>query len=325
MAIQRQDFAQHLEQGVRIGFTIGVQDYTPLREPFTRFQPSDGSHEDYADMGAPPWPIQNAGKQGDGGTVDETGVVKVNIVNAGQNIKIVTAEERGMRIINLDWEMAIGISHNLIDDDRTGQIVEWAQNAGINSEKHKDFLAFDALNSGAANTNYGDAYDDLSFFNDSHVDTGAEYRTVQDNSYSLALSMDNFETVQVAGAKFLDSRGQPAGTSHNLLIVPNDLKRTARQITGSILDPGTANEAINPYAGETRLIVSPGTWLDSTAWFMIDDTLAAKPLNLQVRKDNELVIWDDEEMGDGGVRYYKWHARYSMFYGDWRLALQGRS
>ena len=109
MAIQRKDHAQNLEKGVRTNFTIGALDYSPLRDPFTRMMPSDGSFEDYADMGAPPWPIQNAGKAGDGGLVDETQAVKVGSVNAGENIKIVTSSARAMRITNLDWEMAYGI------------------------------------------------------------------------------------------------------------------------------------------------------------------------------------------------------------------------
>ena len=44
------------------------QQYTPLRTPFVREVTSAGAFETYADMGDLPWPVQNAGKEGGGGT-----------------------------------------------------------------------------------------------------------------------------------------------------------------------------------------------------------------------------------------------------------------
>jgi len=326
MAILRKDVLAHLEQNVRTGALIGKKDYTPLRGAFTREFPSDGAYETYADMGSPPWPTQNAGKAGDGGKDERTHAPRAGRLSGGRQITILGGEERALTVTNLDWEVAIGITHNAINDNRAGDLENWARDAITQFERHKDFECFNALNSGGAVSGYGACYDGLSFFNDGHVDKGAEYQTGQDNAFALVLSLDNYETVKVAGSKFKDGRGQPVGLNHSLLLVPPDLERTAFQIARNHQAYDTNNREANPYAGATKLLVAPGGWLDSTAWFVVDDSLPnQKPLGIQVRQEPELVMWDDENAGDGGIRYYKFHARYTVFFGDWRLAVQGNT
>ena len=325
MAIQRTDILAHLQHGARIGaLTAGTQ-YTVKRTPFVQDHDSGGDAEDYTNMGNVPWPTQNAGKPGDGGTDGRTNAPQAGKLRGGRQIQVWGGEERALRVVNLDWEIAIGVTHNAINDDRVEDIETWARSAMSQFEKHKDNQAFDALNSGAAATNYGNAYDSLSFFNDSHVDPGAENQTAQDNSFALALSLDNYETVKVAGAKFNDSRGQPVGLSHNLIIGPPDLERTIAQLVDNRMAFDTANNEINPYEGNTRMVIAPGGWLDTTAWFLVDDTLEEKPLGLQMRQEPLLEEWDDLNAGDGGIHYFKFHARYVIFYQDWRLALQGNT
>lgn len=321
--ISRKDIAAHLERQVRTGFLKGIKGYTPLRSAFCGETPSDGAFETYADMGDVPWPVQNAGKVGAGGTDSRTGAVAVGQANEGGQITIVGGEERAVLVYNVDWEIAIGIYHNAIDDDKAGDLEAWARGAALNFEKHKDYMAFSLLNAGDGST-YGLCYDGLSFYNDSHKDPGAEYQTTQDNKYAVTLSLDNFETVKVAASKFLNSRGQPVGFNHNLLIVPPDLERTGAQVSSNPEAYDTSNREKNPYSGSVRLLVAPGGWLDTTAWMVIDTSMPQKPVYIQTRKNADLVIWDDETQG-GGIRYFKWHARYNGFYGDWRLAIMGQT
>jgi hypothetical protein len=323
--ITRTDIAAHLERGVRTGFLISQSAYTPLRKPFCGVKPSDGAAEDYAGMGASPWPVQNSGKAGNGGTDGRTGVPVNGGMNSGRQITIVGAEEQGLRIYNLDFEIAFGITHNAINDDKTGELLEWANAAGSNFEKHKDYMAFNALNNGELTTVLGPGYDGLSLFNDAHIDPGALYQTAQDNKYALVLTGPNFNTVKIAASKFMDSRGQPLGLTHSLLIHPPDLAVEAAQITTNPQDYSTANRAINPNAGKTSSLEAPGAWLDSTAWFIVDPSEPIKPLYIQDRQAPQLAIWDVNEAGDGGVRYYKWHARYNIMPGDWRKVIEGNS
>lgn len=323
MTITRQDIAAHLERSIRVNFLSGMKLYTPLRSAFARDVPSDGAFEDYADLGSAPWPRQNAGKMGASGA--ETSPAHAPIegqLTEGGNVVGLGLEERSMRVYNLDWEIELSITHDAIDDDQSGDVEAWARGAAINFQKHMDFVCFDMLNNGASNK-WGKAYDKNVFFYASHKDPGAEYQTVQSNVFSVGLSMDNFQTVFVAGSKMKDTRGQPMGLHHTLIIHPPELARTAANITKSREDPDTAKRAINPYAGMTTGLEAPGGWIDSTSWFAVDPSFPQKPINLQIRKPPTLRIWDQEEAAGGGIRHYKWHARYMGFYGDYRLCLKG--
>lgn len=323
--ITRRDILAHLEAQVRTGFLKGVKGYQPLRRGWVREAPSAAAFELYTDMGDPPWPTLVEGKQGAGGSDARTGARVVNQLGPTQPIRLVSGEERSLMVYNLDWHVAVPIKHNAINDDRVGDLESWARGAGVNFQKHMDYMCFSALNDGGTtNYTYGYCYDGLSFFNDSHVDPGAEYQTAQDNKYALALSLTNFETVKVAASALKESRGQPLGLTHNLLIVPPALYRTATQISGNTEDYETANRAINPYSGKVRVLEAPGGWLDATAWYVIDETQVAKPILLQVREGPQLEQWDDFTQGSG-VRYYRWVARYAVAYQDWRLAVEGNT
>lgn len=302
MTIYRSDIAQHLEYGVRTGFLKGQKTYAPVRQAFVRETTSTGKKEDYSDIGTVPMPV----------AYDDM-------------VQVRGAHEVSLSITNKDYEITVGVSHNAINDNRVDNIETWAQQAGRNFEKHMDKLCFLALNGGDGST-YGTCYDSQNLFSASHADSGAEYTTAQDNQYALALGFDltNFETVRVAGQNFKDGRGEYVMYDHNLLIVPPALERIASNITGTGTDPGTANRRENPYAGKIRgPLVSP--WLDSTAWFLVAADEIVKPIILQVRQMPTLVTWDDEKLGEGGIRYFKFHARYNVGYGDWRTAIMGNS
>lgn len=321
--ITRSDVLGHLERGMRIGFLNGSKEYTPKRSAFVMETGSDGAYESYADMGAVPWPAQMSGQSGSQGTNSRTGAEVVGGVHEGGPITILGGNERTMDVYNRGWDIPIGIYHDAINDGRVGSLENWARRAGSRFEQHKDYICFSALNAGDGDT-YGKAYDGQNFFSNSHADKGAQYQTAQDNLYGVALNLDNYETIKVAGANFLDDRGQPGGFSHDLILHGPDLSRTAAQITSNPDDYATGNRARNPYT-QSRSIEVPGGWFDTGAWVALDVSVPSNmPINLQIRQMPILVFWDDHTQG-GGVRYYKWYARYEVFYGDWRLAIMGNS
>lgn len=323
--ITRTDIAAHLEANVRTGYLLGKKAWVARRTPFCRDVPSTGAFETYADMGPAPWPRANAGKAGAHGTDARTGLPKIGQINAGQQVTVIGGNDHGLIVYNRDFETVIAVTHNAINDDKAGDLENWATGAGVNFEKYKDWLAFNALNNGEATTVLGAGYDGLSLFNNAHIDPGAEYQTGQDNLFNLALSLANFNTVRIAGAGFLDGRGQPAGYNHNLLIHATALRDPAAQIIKNPFKEGTANRDVNPYAGDVAGLEAPGGWVDATFWCLVDTSLPIKPLMLQVRQEAQLSIWDDELAGDGGVRYYKFHARGEILPADWRLIIEGNT
>jgi phage major head subunit gpT-like protein len=300
MTIFRNDIAGRLGYGVRSGFLKGQKTYTPVRSAFVRETTSTGKDEDYSDVGTVPMPV----------AYDDM-------------VQVRGTHEVTLTITNKDYEITIGISHNAINDDRVGNLDTWARQAGRNFEKHMDKLCFLALNAGDAST-YGLCYDGQNLFSASHADSGAEYTTAQDNQYGLTLSLDNFETVRVAGQNFLDGRGEPVMMDYDLLIVPPALERIALNITGNPQAYDTANREENPYAGMMKRPLA-STYLDATAWFLVASMEIVKPIILQIRQQPMLTMWDDERQGEGGVRYFKFHGRYNVGYGDWRTVLMGNT
>lgn len=322
--ITRNDVLAHLEKNMRLGFLMGSKDYQPLRSAFVRETTSDGAFETYADLGAAPWPRQNGGQAGAQGTDGRiASAQQTGGVHEGGQIQVVGGNEISQIVFNSDWDVTIGVWHNAINDDRVGGLENWALNAGTRFQQHMDWLCFDALNTGAANT-HGLAYDGQVFFYASHVDPSGEYQTAQSNVNTSTLSLDNFETIYVAATEYKDDRGQPAGYSPNLLIYPPAYARTAAQIIQNIEDYGTANRAINPYAGKIQGLEAPGGYIDSTSWFLAVGNLPQKPINLQIREAPTLISWDDHTQGNG-IRYFKWVSRYEVFYGNWRLCTQGNT
>lgn len=322
--ITRTDIAAHLDAQVRIGFTVGATGYRPMRSAFVEEFPSTKAFELFADLGDQPWPVQNGGKLGSSGTDARTGAQITGDLHMGAQPQVFGTSERAILVYPVDWEVTVGVTHNAINDDSTGDLEGWARGASLQFEKHKDYMSFAALNGGDGTT-YGLCYDGLYFFSNSHVDPGAEYTTVQDNLYGLTLTLDNFKAAKIAASKFLDSRGKPKGLNHSLLVVPPDLEYEAFQIASNPNAYDTGNNERNPYSGRTQVLVAPGGFVDTTSWFLVDPTGPRKPIMLVVRQQPQLAIVDNELAGDGGVRYYKWHARYNFVYGDWRLALMGNS
>lgn len=321
--IDQTSILAHLEPGMRAGFLGGMKDYSPKRAAFVDEVPSTGPFEVYGDMGASPWPQHNGGQAPGTATDSRTGSTQVGGLGGGGSITVLGGNERAITVYNRTWDVAIGITHDAISDNRAGNLEEWAMTAGVNFQRHMDYICFQAL-AGGTGTTFGKCYNGLTFFNDSHIDPGAQYQTAQDNNLALALSLDNFETAYVAGHSFLDERGKPAGNVLGLLIHSVNLTRTAGQITDNREDYGTGNRATNPYAGSISRLEAPAGSFSTTNWFLVSSMPGQRPLGLQIREQPKLVVWDDHNTTPS-VRYYKWIARYEVFYRDWRRAVKGNA
>ncbi|GAG99712.1 unnamed protein product, partial [marine sediment metagenome] len=230
--------------------------------------------------------------------------------------------ERNLTVEPLDWDITVGLSYNASKDDQTGTLDTRVRGAGENFRKHIAKLFFDALDKGDAVTTYGACYDGLSFFNDAHIDPGADYQTGQDNNLALPLTLSNFKTVRSAARTFLDDRGEPVDFMHNLIVCHPDEEYEAAQIADNSTDYETTDRANNPWAGKTTYIESP--YITSGEWHYVAAQYTQKPVYIAMREQPALQsAWFDPNAGDGGQFYFKFYGRYDMFYGDWRLAIKG--
>lgn len=288
----------HLLAAARTGFLSAPAPTVAPWEPIAQKINMDAKSLDLIDLGDAPMPVEAKGRS--------------------QRRAFI---ERMLTVKPKDWEITVGVSYNTAKDDQTGGTVERkCREAGQNFPMHLSNQAFKALNDGDATTNFGAGYDGLSFFNNAHIDKGAEYQTGQDNLYGLALSLDNFETARVAAMKFRNDQGEFLGYNYNLLVVSPELERTASQITGNPNAYDTANRETNPYAGQTRYMVS--AQFDSTAAVLVASGLSMKPILIVVREEPNLqTAWFDPDAGEGGMYWFKFYGRYNHFYGNWRAAV----
>lgn len=323
--ITRTDILAHLEYGVRTGFLTGQKDYNPVAIPFARVASSDGAFETYSDLGASPWPRQNGGQVGPQGLNAQNNAVVTGGLHEGGPTMIFGGNEHAIQVYNTPWDVAIGIYHTAIDDDKVGGVLEWANNAGRRFAEHKDYLCFNALTQGASLTSdYGNTFDQKALFSSTHTyPAGSEYTTSQTNVWTISLTPDNLETVEIGMGGLLDDRGQPISYTFDTLIVPVNYKRVAFNLSQNPNMYNTGNSELNPWNG-TNVIVAPGGWLDSTSWYLASTNRSTKPLLIQNRMEPTLVTWDDMSQGLG-IRYMKWMARYTVAYADWRAIAQGNT
>jgi phage major head subunit gpT-like protein len=259
----------------------------------------DARSIDLVDLGAAPMPVNDAA------------VVQDHI-------------EKTIQVTPKEWNISVWISDSAIKDDQTGQLETKVRAAGDNFQKHINKRVFQVLNAGDGTT-YGSAYDGQDFFDSDHVDKGASYTTNQDNEGALALSLDNFNTSWIAARKFRDDQGEFTDFDYDLVVVPPDLWSVAMNITGNMQAMDTANREDNPFSGLLKAPISSPE-LDTTAWYLIASSEQHKPLIVAMREQPHLQhAWFDPQQPDGGRHYFKFFARYEVFYGDWRLAYQGNT
>jgi phage major head subunit gpT-like protein len=234
-----------------------------------------------------------------------------------------TLIEKFQTIAPKDWSITIHVSQNAIDDDQTGSVERKFRNVMPAFQRHINNLVFTWLNAGDGST-YGLGPDGLSLFNDSHLWKGAKNTTAQDNSYAVAISLDNFNTVWVQAQSFLDDQSNYFNFNYNLLVTHPTNNVISANITGNTQAMDTANREINPYAGTLSYITTP--YFDTTAWVLVAASEPTKPIIVGIRKRPQLVnMWFDSQADNGGIHYFQYNARYNLAYGDWPVAIMGNS
>ena len=290
----------HLETAARVGFLAAIEQTQLPYERFTRQLDMGAKSIDLVDLGAAPMPTNNKGRT-----------------------QVRDFIEKKLIVTPKDWDITVSLSHNAMMDDQTGTLEPKVRSAGENFKRHMNNIAFDALNVGDATTGYGACYDGLSFFNDAHVDAGAEYTTGQDNNYALAFSFDNFKTVRAAGRSFLDDQGEPLDLVHNLIVAHPDFEYEIENLIGNPERYDQTDRARNVYQGKMSAVYS--TKITSGNWMLLNADQPVKPLIMAMRElPNLQSAWFDPNGPDGGLYYFKFYARYNIFYGDWRLAVRGQ-
>lgn len=213
-----------------------------------------------------------------------------------------------------EYIVDLGIESKLVADAQNAQVMQLAMKLGDSAAVKREQDAASVFNNATSADHVG--ADGVALGSNSHPHSPAKSGTTQDNLFaSTALTKANVAAVREAMMAFTDDNGNKVAVTPNLLLVPPALEDEALEIAKSLLDPASANNAINPQAG--RFQVLPWHYLSSnTTWFMIDSTLAKMHLDwfdrVPVRIGRR--AGDDETV----KAYWRAFMRYSYGFSDWR-------
>jgi hypothetical protein len=210
------------------------------------------------------------------------------------------------------------VERKLIDDNLTQVVLDDATELGDSAFRKREKSGASVLNNAFTSTTNVDGFstlgpDSVVLCSASHPLSADASASTQSNAGSTALSASAVSSTRVTMSKWTDDRGDVIDVMPDLLIVPPDLEDTASTITGSILDPASANNAINPQNGRFRTIV----WhylTDTNNWFMADSGRMARSLLWYDRIPLEFGLESDFDTFQAKFRAYM---RYSYGWREW--------
>jgi len=296
MPVISDQFAEALVPGIERFFDVGFNMRPPMRQMLFNVQSSEQAWEEFVGMGGTnPEPFRQYSKNGTIGKLE---------FNKGY----VT------RFTHVEYPADFVVERSLIDDDAYGVIRNRAENLGSAAQVLMESDASSVFNNAFDATNFA-GIDGQSLCDGAHPASPDDTGTTFSNSGTTALSKDAVKDTRVLMMAYTDDAGNKINIIPDTLIVPPALEDDALEITRSIQDPDTGNNAINPQAGRFRVI--PWLYLsDSDNWFMADSVAMRQSLfwfdRVPFRIETEKMRMNQVEI------VYPTYMRYSYGYTDWR-------
>lgn len=156
-------------------------------------------------------------------------------------------------------------------------------------------------------------YDSKALCADDHPRSQSDSTAVDNYGGTGALTDNNLEAAIVQLEGLGDERGQETGAMATHLIVGRQQRSTALKLTGSVLEPETANNAINTHTGLTA-VVHP--MITGKKWFVVDAPMALMSMIWYWRIPAYFDSADDK--AKTLARSYFGRMRYSFGWQDFR-------
>ena len=280
---------QSIFKGFKTLFNAAFSDATPLYEKVATVVPSSAKSEEYGWLGSVPRLRKWIGER---------------VVNS--------LAAHGYTIKNEPWEATIEVDRDDIEDDAYGVYSPMIKELGRSAAVHPDEIVFALLAKGFTAACYDGQY----FFDTDHKD---EDGPVQSNKGTAALNETSYTAARAAMMSLTDPKGSPLGIVPNLLVVPPQLEKVARQL----LHADIIGNNTNVLKGTAVLMVVPCLAGDAKAWYLLDTSRAIKPLIFQQRKKPEFVSLDapnDQNVFMKKQYIYGVDCRDNAGFGLWQLA-----
>lgn len=212
---------------------------------------------------------------------------------------------------HLKYTKGFKVSQELYEDDQHNVIQKMPKALAKSVIYTTEYYAASVLNN-AFSTSYTSYGDGKPLCSTAH--TRADGGSSQSNASAsgVTLTEANLETLRLQLEKALNDKGEKVAFNANTLLVPVDLRKTAKILTESPMRPGTANNDVNVYQDQFKIIA----WrylTSTTAWFMMDS--GNKLLNWFWRIRPE---FKNDYNFDADAALYKVRIRFSKGWSDWR-------
>ncbi len=214
--------------------------------------------------------------------------------------------------VHVEYPANLRIEKKLLINDQHGQIAQSARRAGISAGQKMETDAASLLNLAFSGKLWSDG---VVLCSASHPKSPKNKKAadVLSNTGVLALSKDNLAATRVLHMELTDDKGNLIGLMPNELWVPPSLWETAREIVGSTQDPDSANNAINPQAGQWA--IKP--WLrltDANAWFIADSVWRQEVVKWYNRETSAPMLVHEDQVS----LTWQFKLHYSFGVDDWR-------
>lgn len=218
---------------------------------------------------------------------------------------------------NETYENTIAVDVNDIEDDNLGVYNPMMGELGRTSAKWKDQLFTEVLQ---ANTLPG--FDGKPLFAADH-DLGGQAGVQGNVETSTPLSAENYEAAVAKMQSLKGNDGEPLAVNPDVILVPPQLRLTAKQILESETIAVGGAAVRNHLAGTARVVVAPELANQPGTWYLFDTTKSIKALICQVRQEPTLTqktaLTDDCVFEDDQFRMGV-KARGAVGIGLWFLA-----
>lgn len=188
-------------------------------------------------------------------------------------------------LTNRSYELTIVVDKEDWADENLGVYTPVFEQMGSAARKTPDRLLRDMIQANGA------SFDGVPFFDPNHP---LDPAGVQSNTFGLALTAANYDTVRSTMFGFRGEDGQPLEVMPNLMVVPPQLEMTAKRIVNADLianAAGTAAET-NVMQGSATVLVLPELANQATRWYLFDVARPIKPFVWQQREPFTLVRKD---------------------------------
>jgi len=287
-------WADALDPIVRKWFEQGFARRTPLAPSIFNVQMSDRAYEEVSGIGA-------------------VGTDAWNVYSISGAVGQADFDQGYKRTYtHVEYPLELQIERKTIDDNKHREVFDAAKRMGDSAAVKRETDAASVFVNAFSGSFLG--ADGVALCSNSHPFSPQKTASTQDNNGTLSLTKVNVATVREAMMAYTDDVGELVAVMPDTILVPPELEDEAMIIAGSLLQPGTADNDLNPQRG--RYNVVPWHYLtDSNAWFMIDSNLMNDSLDWFDRVPLGIVPKvEDKTIRATWIAYM----RYSYGWSDWR-------